>query len=136
MLEPYAGRSAFTSHGERVVIGLRLMQASSDIFLGWMTGLEPGRAFYVRQLRDMKIPMPVDAARPSDFAYFSAACGQALARAHVRTGDPAVIAGYLGSGESFDDAMLVFSRVYGDQTERDYEALLKAIESGRIKADS
>jgi hypothetical protein len=109
------------------------MQAASDIFLGWTLGLEPGRHFYVRQLRDMKIPMPVDTKDPTDLAYFADACGWALARAHARTGDPTMIAGYLGSSDAFDDAIVKFAEDYADQTERDYNALLKAIKSGRIK---
>ena len=134
VLEPFAGQSKFTTHGERVVAGQRLMQAASDIFLGWMVGMEPGRAFYVRQLRDMKIPMPVDAADPADLAFFSAACGRTLARAHARTGEPAMIAGYLGSGAAFEGAIINFSEAYADQTECDYAAMLKAIRQGRIKA--
>jgi uncharacterized protein (DUF2252 family) len=133
VLEPYAGRSLSSTHGQRVVYGQRLMQASSDIFLGWMVGLQPGRQFYVRQLRDMKIPMPVDTADPEDLAYFADACGWALALAHARTGDPAMIAGYLGSSDAFDDAIVKFADRYADQTERDYDALLKAIKSRRIK---
>ncbi len=133
VLEPYAGRSVFATHGQRVVNGQRLMQAASDIFLGWMVGLQRGRHFYVRQLRDMKIAMPVDTRDPKDLAYFAGACGWALARAHARTGDPAMIAGYLGSSESFDDAIMKFADSYADQTERDYDALLKAIKAGRIK---
>jgi uncharacterized protein (DUF2252 family) len=131
--EPYAGRSVFSTHGQRVVYGQHLMQASSDIFLGWTVGLEPGRHFYVRQLRDMKIPMPVDTEVPTDLAYFADACGWALARAHARTGDPAMIAGYLGSSDAFDDAIVKFAKDYADQTESDYSALLKAIKAGRIK---
>ncbi len=133
VLEPYAGRSLFSTHGQRVVYGQRLMQASSDIFLCWTVGLEPGRDFYVRQMRDMKIPMPVDTENPADLAYFADACGWALARAHARTGDPAMIAGYLGSSDAFDDAIVKFAKGYADQTESDYSALLKAIRSGRIK---
>ena len=134
VLEPYAGRSLFPTHGQRVVNGQRLMQAASDIFLGWMVGLQPGRHFYVRQLRDMKIAMPVDPKDPADLAYFAKACGWAVALAHGRSGDPATIAGYLGASDAFDDAIVKFARAYADQTERDYEALLKAIKSGRIKA--
>jgi uncharacterized protein (DUF2252 family) len=133
VLERYAGRSLASTHGQRVVYGQRLMQAGSDILLGWMVGLQRGRQFYVRQLRDMKIAMPVDATDPTDFAYFAGACGWALARAHARTGDPALIAGYLGSSEAFDDAIVEFADGYADQTERDYDALLRAIKSGRIK---
>ena len=116
-----------------MVYGQRLMQAASDIFLGWTVGLEPGRHFYVRQMRDMKIPMPVDTEVPTDLAYFADACGWALARAHARTGDPAMIAGYLGSSDAFDDAIVKFAKGYADQTESDYRALLTAIKSGRIK---
>ncbi len=133
VLEPYAARSVFPTHGQRVVYGQRLMQAASDIFLGWMVGLQPGRHFYVRQLRDMKIAMPVDPKDPADLAYFADACGWALALAHGRSGDPATIAGYLGTSDAFDDAIVKFASEYADQTERDYEALLKAIKSGRIK---
>ncbi len=133
VLEPYAGRSAFATHGQRVVNGQRLIQSGSDILLGWMVGLQRGRQFYVRQLRDMKIPMPVDTNDPADLAYFAAACGWALALAHARTGDPAMIAGYLGSSDAFDDAIVKFAMGYADQTERDYAALLKAIKTGRIK---
>lgn len=134
VLERYAGRSTSPTHGQRVVYGQRLMQAASDIFLGWMVGLEPRRHFYVRQLRDMKIPMPVDTKDPTDLAYFAGACGWALARSHARTGDPANLAGYLGSSEAFDDAIVKFAKDYADQTEHDYKELLKAIKSGRIKA--
>ena len=133
VLEPYAGRSLSSTHGQRVVYGQRLMQAASDIFLGWTVGLQRGRQFYVRQLRDMKIPMPVDTENPEDLAYFADACGWALALAHARTGDPAMIGGYLGSSEAFDDAIVEFATDYADQTERDYDTLLKAIKSGRIK---
>ncbi len=133
VLEPYVGRSVFSTHGQRVVDGQHLMQAASDIFLGWTVGLEPGRDFYVRQLRDMKIPMPVNTEDPTDLAYFADACGWALARAHARTGDPAMIAGYLGSRDAFDDAIVKFAKGYADQTESDYSALLKAIKGGRIK---
>src|SRR5208282_5497477 len=135
VLEPYAGRSVFATHGQRVVNGQRLMQAASDIFLGWMVGLQPQRHFYVRQLRDMKIAMPVDTEDPADLKYFGQACGWALALAHARTGDPAMITGYLGSSDAFDDAIVKFAKGYADQTERDYDALLKAIKRGRIKVE-
>jgi uncharacterized protein (DUF2252 family) len=135
VLEQYAGKSAFAYHGERVVVGQRLMQAASDIFLGWTLEPESGRHFYVRQLRDLKVPMPMDTSNPADLAYFAEACGWALARAHARSGDPAMIAGYLGSSDSFDDALVKFAADYADQTERDHTALLKAIKQGRIKAE-
>ncbi|HLW70908.1 MAG TPA: DUF2252 domain-containing protein [Candidatus Binataceae bacterium] len=136
VLEPYAGASAFTSHGERVVVGQRLMQSAGDILLGWTEGLEDNRHFYIRQLRDMKIAMPIETAGHTDLEYFAEACGWALALAHARSGDSAMIAGYLGSGEAFDDALVNFAAAYADQTERDYAALLKAIKAGRIKAAS
>lgn len=134
VLERYAGASAFAVHGERVVVGQRLMQAASDILLGWTTGMDPGRHFYVRQLRDMKIPMPVDTREPSDLVYFAKACGWAIALAHARSGDPALIAGYLGSSDAFDDAITKFAADYADQTERDYKAMVKAIKAGHIAA--
>ncbi|MGD0119759.1 MAG: DUF2252 domain-containing protein [Candidatus Binatus sp.] len=135
VLEPYAGRSKSSTHGQRVVNGQLLMQAASDIFLGWMVGLQPRRDFYVRQLRDMKIAMPVNTEDPDDLAYFADACGWALALAHARSGDPAMISGYLGSGDAFDDAIVKFAKNYAEQTERDYDALLKAIKVGRIKVE-
>src|SRR5215510_4259146 len=136
VLEPYAGASGYATHGERVVVGQRLMQAASDIFLGWTAGLEPHRYFYIRQLRDMKISLPIGKKRsdPVDLEYFAQACGWALARAHARSGDPATIAGYLGSSEAFDEAVTTFAAAYADQTERDHTALVKAVKAGRIKA--
>jgi uncharacterized protein (DUF2252 family) len=133
VLERYAGASPFRNHGERVVVGQRLMQAASDILLGWTDGLEPHRHFYLRQLRDMKIAMPIETAGHADLEYFAEACGWALARAHARSGDPAKIAGYLGEGETFDDAIVKFAAVYADQTEQDHAALVKAIKSRKIK---
>ena len=133
VLESYAGASKFPTHGERVVVGQRLMQAASDIFLGWTVGLETGRHFYVRQLRDMKIRMPLDTIDPVVLAYFAEVCGWALARAHARAGDAAMIAGYMGSSARFDDAIIKFAADYADQTESDYEVLKKAIKAGRIK---
>jgi uncharacterized protein (DUF2252 family) len=134
VLERYAGASAFATHGERVVVGQRLMQAASDIFLGWTVGLETARHFYIRQLHDVKIHMPLDATDPAVLAYFAEACGWALARAHARSGHPAMIAGYMGSNTTFDDAITKFAAAYADQTELDYAVLKKAIKAGRIKA--
>ena len=135
VLEPYAGASRFATHGERVVVGQRLMQAASDIFLGWTVGME-GRHFYVRQLRDIKTSLPVDTMQAADLAYYAEVCAWALARAHARAGDAAKIAGYLGSSDLFDNAIAGFAAAYGDQTERDHAALVKAIKSGRLKAAS
>ena len=134
VLEPYAGASHLATAGERVVVGQRLMQAASDILLGWTTGIDSDRHFYIRQLRDMKVPMPVDTRDPSDLGYFAKACGWALARAHARSGDPAMIAGYLGSSDAFDDAITMFAADYADQTQRDYEALVNAVKAGQIVA--
>ena len=133
VLERYAGASPFANHGERVVVGQRLMQAASDILLGWTAGLEPHRHFYIRQLRDMKITMPIATAGHADLEYFAEACGWALARAHARSGDPAMIAGYLGEGETFDDAIVKFADAYADQTERDYAVLIKALKARKIR---
>jgi uncharacterized protein (DUF2252 family) len=127
VLEPYAGKSLHENHGQRVVVGQRLMQAASDSFLGWSQG-KLGRHFYVRQLRDMKISADEILRRYAD------ACGWALARAHARSGDPAMIAGYMGSGHSFDEAVCDFAGDYADQAERDHKAFMKAIREGRVKA--
>jgi len=136
VLEPYAGASGYATHGERVVMGQRLMQAASDIFLGWTAGLEGDRYFYIRQLHDMKISLPIGRrTSPIELEYFAEACGWALARAHARTGDPVQIAGYLGTSDAFDEALMSFATAYADQTERDHAALLKAIKDGRIKAN-
>jgi uncharacterized protein (DUF2252 family) len=134
VLERYAGASRFATHGERVVVGQRLMQAASDIFLGWTVGLETRRHFYVRQLRDMKIRMPLDTTDSAVLAYFAEACGWALARAHARSGDAAMIAGYMGSNSTFDDAITKFAADYADQTESDHAVLKKAIKAGRLVA--
>jgi uncharacterized protein (DUF2252 family) len=133
VLEQYAGASVYPTHGQRVIVGQRLMQSASDILLGWTVGMDPNRHFYVRQLRDMKIPMPLDTRNPSEVLYFAKACGWAIALAHARSGAPAMIAGYLGGNEAFDDAIVKFAADYADQTERDYEALLRAVKSGRIE---
>jgi Uncharacterized protein conserved in bacteria (DUF2252) len=135
VLEPYAGSSAFANHGQRVVFGQRLMQSASDILLGWTAGLEKNRHFYLRQLRDMKIAMPIETAGPDDLEYFAEACGWALARAHARSGDPAMIAGYLGSRDVFDDAIVEFAAAYAEQNESDYARMVKAIKAGKIKVE-
>jgi uncharacterized protein (DUF2252 family) len=134
VLERHASASLFPNHGERVVMGQRLMQAASDLLLGWTAGLEPRRHFYIRQLRDIKVAMPLATAGHDDSKFFAEKCAQALARAHARSGDPAMIAGYLGAGEAFDDAIVKFAAAYADQTEQDHAALVKAIKAGRIKA--
>jgi uncharacterized protein (DUF2252 family) len=133
VLEPYAGKSRFANHGERVVTGQHMLQSASDPFLGW-TRHKDGNDFYFRQLRDMKMAVDPLQLSKEEWQEYAAICGWALARAHARTGDAAKIAGYLGKNEVFDDAITKFAAAYADQTERDYAALLKAIRSGRIRA--
>jgi uncharacterized protein (DUF2252 family) len=133
VLEPYAGRSAYENHGHRVVVGQHLMQSSSDIFLGWARGPR-GYDFYVRQLRDMKFSASLHTFSASGFEQYVEICGQTLARAHAKSGDPTTIGGYLGKSDSFDKAAAAFALAYADQTERDWRALQRAVRSGRIKA--
>lgn len=135
VLEPYAGASPYSHAGQRVVVGQRLMQAASDLFLGWYTPTAGTKNhYYVRQLRDAKIKPVVEIMKPANLKGYARLCGQALARAHARSGDAAVLAGYMGNGTAFEDAMAEFGLVYADQNERDHAALLEAIGSGRIEA--
>jgi uncharacterized protein (DUF2252 family) len=139
VLEPYAGKSRFANHGQRVVEGQWLMQAASDIFLGWIraTGIDgKQRDLYVRQLWDWKASADVDVMGPSNLADYAEMCGWTLARAHARSGDRVAIAAYLGSGDVFDRAMASFAETYADQNERDYAALESAVKSGRIAAET
>jgi uncharacterized protein (DUF2252 family) len=133
VLEPYAGKSRHANHGQRVVAGQRLMQSASDLFLGWTRGRD-GRDRYVRQLRDMKVSAVVESFDAGDLRAYGRICAWALARAHARSGDAAMIAGYIGASEVFDDAIADFAVEYADQTERDHRAFVKAIRQGRIKA--
>jgi len=133
VLESYVGKSRYDNHGERVVTGQRMLQAASDIFLGW-TRDDAGNDYYFRQLRDMRMKIELGKLPKTDWAEYAEVCGWALARAHARTGDPAMIAGYLGKNDSFDIAISKFAVKYADQTERDHEALLRAIRAGRIRA--
>jgi uncharacterized protein (DUF2252 family) len=132
VLAPYVGRSRYKNHGRRVVVGQRIMQAASDAFLGW-AGLD-GFDFYVRQLRDMKLSVRLESAKPADLAVYGRLCGATLARAHARAGEPAVLAGYLGRGAAFDEALVAFAVGYADQNEKDYELFLRAIRAGRLEA--
>jgi uncharacterized protein (DUF2252 family) len=132
VLEPYAGKSAYDHHGQRVVMGQRLMQPASDIFLGWMTG-QKGRHGYVRQLRDAKIKPLVETFDKDTLTLFGKACGWALARAHAKAGDALAISGYLGTKDLFDEAMGDFAVAYADQTERDHAALKAAVRAGKIE---
>ena len=135
VLEPYAGPSPYKHAGQRVVVGQRLMQAASDMFLGWYTGSGKfGHHYYVRQLRDAKIKPVVEIMESSDLKGYARLCGRALARAHARSGDAAVLTGYLGKSTAFEEAIADFSVAYADQNERDHAALVDAIRAGRIEA--
>jgi uncharacterized protein (DUF2252 family) len=139
VLSRFAGASKYTNQGQRVVAGQRLMQASSDIFLGWrraeavLDGQQ--RDFYVRQLRDWKYSVDIETMLPRGLRMYGELCGWTLARAHARSGDRIAIAAYLGSADVFDQAIAQFAAAYADQNERDHKALLAAIESGRITAE-
>jgi uncharacterized protein (DUF2252 family) len=131
VLEPYAGKSVYPNCGQRVVAGQRLMQAASDMFLGWTE--QWGRHFYVRQLRDIKIEPLVEIFDSRALVDYGEWCGWALARAHAKSGDAAMISGYLGNSSRFDDAVSNFAMAYADQNERDYQVLLEAICAGKIE---
>jgi uncharacterized protein (DUF2252 family) len=137
VLERYAAPSRFDHQGQRVVEGQRLMQAASDIFLGWLTATGPDgeqREFYVRQLWDQKGSARVDLMAPPTMTAYGQICGSTLARAHARSGDRIAIAAYLGSGAGFDRAIAEFAEAYADQNERDYGALRDAVKTGRVTA--
>jgi uncharacterized protein (DUF2252 family) len=132
VLEPHCKRSRHRHQGQRVVVGQHLMQAASDIFLGWATG-SLGEHFYLRQLRDMKGSVDLSTLDADGLRGYAELCGAVLARAHARTGDAALISGYLGTGSTFPDAVTTFAVAYADQNERDYEALQAAAAAGRIE---
>ena len=133
VLEPYAGESLHKNHGQRVVAGQRLMQSASDIFLGWVRGLN-GRDFYIRQLRDVKISAIIEDWDFDMLQTYSRLCAWALARAHARSGDAAMISGYMGSSHVFDDAMCEFAVEYADQNQRDYRVFVKAVREQHVEA--
>jgi len=133
VLEGYAGKSIYPNHGQRVVNGLRLMQPASDIFLGWTEG-RLGRHFYIRQLRDVKIKLAVETFAADRMTLFAQFCGYSLALSHARSGDAAMISGYLGKSDAFDKAIAAFSIAYADQNEEDHAALKQAIQTGKVKA--
>ena len=139
VLAQFVGASKYTNQGQRVVAGQRLMQASSDIFLGWdrtEVGLDgQQRDFYVRQLRDWKYSLPIEAMVPRGMRAYGEACGWALARAHACSGDRIAIAAYLGGSDVFDKAITRFAAAYADQNERDHQSLLDAVAAGRITAE-
>ncbi len=132
VLEAYAGKSIYPNEGQRVVAGYRLIQAASDIFLGWTKG-KLGRHYYVRQLRDMKLGAQYELFTPSFMVEYAEVCGWALAQSHARSGEPATISGYLGRGDTFDMAIAAFAIAYADQSERDHAVLKKAARSGRVE---
>ncbi len=133
VLEAYVGKSTYASHGQRVVVGYRLMQPASDAFLGWAKG-EQGHEHYVRQLRDVKVKPAVETFGKSEMMIFADWCGQSLALSHARSGDPSVISGYLGKSARIDDAIATFSLLYAEQNEADYAVFKRAIGDGTIEA--
>jgi uncharacterized protein (DUF2252 family) len=133
VLEPYAGKSRYANHGDRVVTGQRMLQSASDVFLGW-TRDEEGRSYYFRQLRDMKMKIDLENMTKGDWLEYVEICGWTLARAHARTGDAALIGGYLGKNDTFDSALAKFAASYADQADRDHATLVKAIRAGQLKA--
>jgi uncharacterized protein (DUF2252 family) len=139
VLEPYLGASKLANRGQRVVEGQRLMQAASDILLGWIRATDidgVARDFYVRQLWDQKGSALVEAMNPKGMQLYAELCGRTLAKAHARSGDAIAIASYLGAGDSFDRALASFAESYADQNERDYRVLRAAVESGRLAAET
>ncbi len=132
VLERYAGKSRYLNHGQRVVQGQRLMQSASDIFLGWTRGVS-GMHFYFRQLRDMKIKPLVELFTPSVMEQYAEICGWALAHCHARSGQPALISGYLGNSDKFDRAIADFAKLYADQNEKDHQAFLQAAKRGEFE---
>ena len=134
VLEGHLRKSRYKQPGERVVQGQRMMQAASDIFLGWTKGVQDNRYFYWRQLRDMKASAEVETMTPVALALYGRICGWTLARAHARSGDPVAIAEYLGEDDQFDRSIADFAKRYADQNELDYQAFAEAIRSGRLEA--
>jgi hypothetical protein len=139
-MEEYLERSEFSNHGQRVVSGQRMMQATSDIFLGWLHVDSPldgqERDFYGRQLKDWKGSAEIDQLLPAGMVEYGKLCGWTLARAHARCGDRIAIAAYLGGGNTFDRAILEFSHAYAEQNKRDYSQLVEAVQSGRVTAQT
>ena len=134
VLEDHLPKSRFKQPGERVVQGQRMMQAASDIFLGWTKGAQDNRYLYWRQLRDMKGSAIVESMKPLGMNFYANACGWTLARAHARSGDPIAIAAYLGKSDKFERSITDFSERYADQNEKDYEAFADAVRAGRLEA--
>ncbi len=135
VLEPYVAKKDYASHARRVVIGQKLMQAASDIFLGWIEDPRTGIQYYWRQLKDMKSSFDLNSLEEPGLETYLKVCSVCLARAHARTGDAACISGYIGKSDVFCEAITDFAVAYADQTERDYQALKEAVKSGRITAE-
>jgi uncharacterized protein (DUF2252 family) len=137
VLERFLAPSVYAEHGERVVRGQRMMQAASDLFLGWQRVTDDEgihRDFYLRQLHDWKGSADVEVMEPAGGMLYARLCGETLARAHARSGDRVAIAAYLGGSDAFDEAIAAFASSYADQNERDYEAFVAAVASGRLEA--
>jgi uncharacterized protein (DUF2252 family) len=135
VLEGHLPKSRYKQHGERVVYGQRMMQAASDIYLGWSRGpLDPDRYYYWRQLRDMKASADVETMTPVGLRIYATMCGWTLARAHARSGDPVAIAAYLGKRDTFEQSITDFSERYADQNELDYQVFADAVRTGRLQA--
>ena len=134
VLEGHLPRSRYRQHGERVVQGQRMMQAASDIYLGWTKQVKPNRHFYWRQLRDMKGSVDVELVKPVGLTFYARTCGWTLARAHARSGDPVAIAEYLGDSDALDKSVTDFSERYADQNEQDYQQFVNAVRSGKLEA--
>jgi hypothetical protein len=134
VLERHLPKSRYRQHGQRVVVGQRMMQAASDIYLGWTRDPQDNRHYYWRQLRDMKSSADIESMNPLPLTFYARTCGWTLARAHARSGDPIAIAAYLGDGDAFDKAVADFSERYAGQNEQDYQQFVKAIRSGRLEA--
>jgi uncharacterized protein (DUF2252 family) len=133
VLEGHLRRSRYRQPGERVVQGQRMMQAVSDVYLGWAKGVQANRYYYWRQLRDMKGSALVELMAPLALTFYARTCGWTLARAHARSGDPVAIAEYLGGSDAFDQSVTDFSQRYADQNERDFEQFVQAVRSGRLE---
>jgi uncharacterized protein (DUF2252 family) len=132
VLEAYAGKTVFPNHGQRIVDGYRRMQPASDMFLGWSRG--PKRDFFVRQLRDMKLGPMVEIFGRVEMEFYATWCGKALALSHARSGNSAMISGYVGKSDTLDKALAAFAKAYADQNEKDHAALARAVRKGKVKA--
>jgi uncharacterized protein (DUF2252 family) len=133
VLAPFAGASDYANHGERVVVGQRMMQAATDVFLGWTRTPIDNRHFYIRRLKDSRLAN-VGTRLQAALPFYASLCGHTLARAHARAGDPALVSGYAGTGSAFEEAISAFAVAYADQTEKDWNSFLAAIKAGRIDA--